>query len=198
MIPSRDAVHSLIKKNGFKLFEGGDRRRDFDMNLIGLRTMPGTTNKFDDWMTLSFLEKGQWQFYFWPITTEPGGKYLTKPMNPGVGTAVLHAPDQYPGVYKVGTHSASKPWAHEALVQVGDFRVCHDNNRDQIIDYNLAITTSHGTSGINIHRDLGDFSAGCQVFQFRQDHTNFMTLVKKQIIAGMGDTFTYTLLEWPL
>jgi hypothetical protein len=117
-------------------------------------------------------------------------------MNPGVGTAVLHCPDQFPASHRLGIHSASKPWAHEALVQCGDLRVCHDNNRDEIVDYDLAMTTSHGTSGINIHRDLGDFSAGCQVFQYRQDHSTFISLCKKQIAAGLGDTFTYTLLPW--
>lgn len=187
------SVHNKVKDLGFKLFSD----TNYNMNVIGLRRMPGRPNEFDDLMTLSYKENGQWQWHVWPCTTDPGGKYLGKPMNPGIGTAVLKSPDQYRGSHKLGVHGAGKAWAHEALVQVGDLRVWHDNNRDNVVNYGLAETTSHGTSGINIHRDLGDFSAGCQVFKNRKDQADFINLCKKQVLAKLGDVFTYTLLEWP-
>ena len=192
---SVDLVSILNKmaKLNFKVFAD----RDFDMNVVGIRRLPGTPNKFDDLMCLFWKQNGLWQFRQWRCTTDPGGKYLGTPMNPSVGTAVLKHDDQFPGSHKIGVHGASKSWAHPALVQVGVLRVWHDNDRDNVVDYGLAQTTSNGTSGINLHRDLGDFSAGCQVFERRADQEEFMALVKLQDEHGLGDTFTYTLLSWP-
>ena len=186
------SIHNKVRELGFVIFD----KNPCDMNVIGLRRLPGTPNAFDDLMTLSYLEDGQWKFHAWPCTTDPGGKYLGKPMNPGIGTAVLKHDDQFRGSHKMGIHGASKSWAHPALVQVGVLRVWHDNNRDNVVDYGLAQTTSNGTSGINLHRDLGDFSAGCQVFKNRKDQEEFIALCRKQITAKLGDTYTYTLLSW--
>jgi hypothetical protein len=187
----RESVHNTLLDLGHVVFDG-----EFDMNIVGLRRMPGTTGDFDDMMTLSYKQDGAWQWHAWPCTTDPGFKYLEKPMNPGAGTAVLK-PGQYRSSHKLGVHGASKAWAHEALVQCGDLKVWHDRNKDRVVDYGLNETTSHGTSGINIHRDLGDFSAGCQVFKSRKDFDQFMSIVKQQILAHLGDKFTYTLIEWP-
>lgn len=187
---SREAVHDRLLDLGHVVFDG-----EHDMNVVGIRRKPGTTNAFDDLMTLSFRHGGSWQFFAWPCTTEPGGKYLGKPLHV-IGTAVL-APGQYRGSHRLGVHGASKPRAHAALVQVGDLKVWHDANKDQVVDYGLAETISHGTSGINIHRNLGDFSAGCQVFRDRADHEEFMRLCGLQVAAKLGDRFTYTLIDWP-
>jgi hypothetical protein len=183
-------VHNEMLRLGYSVFDG-----EYDMNVVGLRRVPGTVNAFDDLMTLSFKEKSSWRFFAWPCTTEPGGKYLGQPMNV-IGTAIIK-PGQYRGSHKLGIHGAGKKWAHEALVQCGDLKVWHDANKDQVLDYGLAETTSHGTSGLNLHRHLGDFSAGCQVFEKRQHQEEFIFLVKQQIAANLGNKFTYTVLEWP-
>lgn len=187
---SREAIHDRLLDLGHVVFDG-----HHDMNVVGVRRKPGTTNAFDDVMTLSFRDGATWRFFTWPCTTEPGGKYLGKPLHV-IGTAVL-APGQYRGSHRLGVHGATKPWAHEALVQAGDLKVWHDANKDQVVDYGLAETISHGTSGINIHRNLGDFSAGCQVFESRKDFEEFIGLLKLQPAAGLGSTFTYTLIDWP-
>lgn len=183
------SVQDRMRALGHVIFDG-----EHDMNVVGIRRVPGTTNAFDDVLALFFKENGAWRFFCWRITTEPGGKYLGKPLNV-IGTAIVK-PGQYRRSHKLGVHGASKPWAHEALVQAGALQVWHDANKDQVLDYGLAETTSRG-GGINIHRNLGDFSAGCQVFESRKDFEEFIGLCKLQVQAGLGDLFTYTLIDWP-
>ena len=191
MISYQD-IHNRMRELGYKVFEAPDH----NMNVVGLRKQSGRANTFDDLMTLTYTVGGKWRFHAWPCTTDPGGKYLGKPMNM-IGTAIVK-PGQYRGSHKLGIHGASKSWAHEALVQCGTLKVWHDANKDEAVDYGLAETTSYGTSGLNIHRNLGDFSAGCQVFRDRVDFDEFMHLAKLQINGKLGNRYTYTLLDWLL
>ena len=42
---------------------------------------------------------------------------------------------------------------------------------------------------------VGKYSAGCQVFQDVKDFNAMMELAQKQLDAGLGNSFTYTLLR---
>lgn len=196
--PTRKNIHNRMKELGYIVFDA-----TCDMNVVGLRRVGGRTDHYDDLMTLSFKvtdenlsprEDDGWEYHQWACTTDPGGRYLVKPLG-GLGTAVLK-PGQYRGSHKLGTFARGKRWEHEALVQVGKLKLWHDGNRDNVVDYGLAETTSTPASGICIHRPLGDFSAGCQVFQSRVHFEEFIGLCKLQVLAGLGDNFTYTLLDW--
>ena len=198
--PTRENVHNRMKELGHVVFD----ENTCDMNVVGLRRVGGRTDHYDDLMTLSWKvtdtdldnrpEEERWEYHRWPCTTDPGGKYLVKPLG-SLGTAVLR-PGQYRGSHKLGTFAPTKTWAHEALIQCGTLKLWHDGNKDNVVDYGQAETTSTPASGICIHRPLGDFSAGCQVFQSRVHFEQFIQLCKLQVIAGLGGTFTYTLLDW--
>jgi len=54
---TREQVEKAVKAKGYKYFENGD----LNLNIIGIRnSAPGkeVTNKFDDWLTLSYKENG--------------------------------------------------------------------------------------------------------------------------------------------
>ena len=75
-----------------------------------------------------------------------------------------------------------------------------DNNKDEIYDYDPN-TLEEGLFGINIHKAgklstrVDTWSAGCQVFQSSNEFSRFMGYIKKQVASGLGDKFTYTLVN---
>ena len=42
---------------------------------------------------------------------------------------------------------------------------------------------------------IGKYSAGCQVFQSPTDFADMMALADRQVKAGLGNSFTYTLIK---
>ena len=176
----------------YKIFTNGD----YNLNIIGVRTPSRIANSFDDEMHVCFKQNGQWVEFVFPITTDPGTYYFENPMNVK-GTAILVA-DQYRSVYKIDKHRGK----YDALCQRnGKVRVYRDSNKDEILDHDPS-TIDEGYFGINIHRsspkgeskNVGVWSAGCQVFKNLCDYNLFMALCKKSAEL-YGDTFTYTLLE---
>ena len=65
----------------------------------------------------------------WIATTEPGKKYALDPAlrNPGGAAHITLGQHK---AWVVGTHNASKPSAHEALVQAQPLRITRDANND--------------------------------------------------------------------
>ena len=166
----------------------------FDMNLIGIRTKDNTTNKFNDFLCTAFIDRVRNPLlYVFPATTDPGLFWLNTPENP-MGTAILK-PGQYRSCWKVGLHRGQ----YRALVQVKEMTVYRDNNRDNNLDL-IPGSEDTGLFGINYHhagqdsQSVDKWSAGCQVFQKLFDFTLAMEMVDKQIAAGLGDVFSYTLL----
>lgn len=189
-----DSVLAAMKAKNYVVFE----KKDYDMNVVGLRRIPGTVNAFDDVLCCFWKQQGLWQFRSWPVTTDPGTFYLNAPMNVA-GTAIVR-PGQYRGSHKLGKHGGAT--GYEAMVQIGTLGVWRDADKDSELDYG-ANPTSAQWAGINIHRAGTDstkvdrWSAGCQVFKRSSDFAEFMALMHKQIEAGIGDTISYSLLEWP-
>lgn len=133
----------------------------------------------------------------WIITTTPGLFYLQKPLSK-LGCAVL-VPGQYTGTYQLGFHQ-SKP-DHPALVQVhGKVKVYRDNDRDITAEETKVI--EEGLFGVNIHRAsslgvtprIGNWSAGCQVFQRKTDHNELLGICETYR-QQIKNRFTYTLLR---
>lgn len=187
---TQQTLFDEMKKKGYKVF---DADNDYDLTLIGVRTLPGVMNSFDDWITVSYKVSGVWKFHAWPCTTDPGKYWLQNPSRVD-GTAVL-IPGQYRSCWKLGKHKGQ----YEALVQnTSLFKVWRDKDKDNQVDYSGKIYSD--VLGLNCHKAGTDsvivdkWSAGCIVFKRSADFYKLMSLVHEQIDAGHGDTFSYALL----
>ena len=73
---TREQIEKAVKSKGYVWFNDS-KNLGFDVNIVGIRnTKVGkrVTNVFDDFLTLSYKENGEWKFHIWPITTDPGTK----------------------------------------------------------------------------------------------------------------------------
>jgi hypothetical protein len=189
-----ERMGDIVRRKGYKFFDGN---LSYNINLIGVRGNEDHANKFDDVMFLIYRDRNkQWCTHCYPITCDPGNKYLKWPINEN-GAAIL-VPGQYRGVYRIDKHRGQ----YDALCQrSGSVRVWRDDNRDVILDHDNE-TIMEGRYGINIHRaarsgevdSVNGYSAGCQVFKRTTDFNELMGIAKKSSDA-FGNSFTYTLLE---
>ena len=194
--PSREQIEYTLKSKGYKWFENGD----YNVNIVGIRnseTLGDVTNKFDDFMTISYKDKGMWNYHCFDCTTDPGRYWVEDPMSSD-GVAILK-PNQYRGAYEIGLHKRD----YEALCQVKSVDVYRDNNLDDEFDLNEA-TVQSGLFGINIHRatsveggtstQVDKWSAGCQVVASYDEFQIFMSVCR--IARNIwGNSFTYTLIN---
>jgi hypothetical protein len=111
----------------------------------------------------------------WLATTEPGLPYTKNPLNRRGAARIAFG--QYKA-WQVGMHGASD--RHSALVQVAPVKVYRDGNKDGKRTKDLI---DEGLFGINQHwgydmNKVGKASAGCLVGQSRENHKQFMRLIK--------------------
>jgi len=192
---SKEQIENAVKTKGYVWFDD-DSNKGFDVNIVGVRnasTNKVVTNVFDDYLTLSYKENGEWKFHKWAITTDPGTKAVKEYHNPkGVGRLV---PNQYRGSHAIGLHQGK----YEAMKQVKSVKVYRDKNKNMTFDETII---EEGIFGINIHRSnptsesafVENWSEGCQVFKRVKDFNEFMSIVKKSKKIH-GNSFTYTLLS---
>ena len=193
---TREQIQTAMESKGYKYFTGGD----FDVNIIGVRnseTKGRVTNAFDDCVTISYKEDGEWKFHCYQATTDPGSHWEQNLLNKK-GVAILK-PGQYRGSHKLRLHLGK----YLALGQQKPVKVYRDNNRDGNYDL-LEENIDEGIFGINIHRATGrkggksirvdKWSAGCQVIADNDDWHQFLDICQtaREI---WGNSFTYTLLE---
>ena len=193
---TREQIQATMESKGYKYFTGGD----FDVNIIGVRnseTNGKVTNAFDDCVTISYKEDGEWKFHCYQATTDPGSHWEQNLLNEK-GVAILK-PGQYRGSHKLRLHQGK----YLALGQQKAVKVYRDNNRDGKYDL-LEENVDEGIFGINIHRATGrkggksirvdKWSAGCQVIADNDDWHQFLDICQtaREI---WGNSFTYTLLE---
>lgn len=189
--PSRETVENTMKSAGYAFFTTGS----FNLNIVGLRAIPGTPDRFDDLLCVFWREAGVWKSFYAPCTTDPGLYWLQNPSRVA-GTAILK-PGQYRGAFKLGSHKQS----YECLIQASPLPVWRDANRDAVVNYGgtngeAELIQIHRASAVKTSTLVDRYSAGCQVVANPVDFTRFMDLCKRQITAGMGSRYTYTLLEW--
>ena len=193
-------IVKAMRNLGHVVFETGN----YNLNLFGIRDArdPDTYN---DLLGCVCKVNGHWRVFYWHGTTDPGARYLKKPMKGTTGTASL-VPGQYRGVYVIGPLGQTD---YNALVQHGgEVAVFRDSNLDMTHDFEDS-TIERGYFGINIHapvtnpynRDVdrtnqpGDgASAGCQVHATTSGFLEMMELCKRQIHEGHGTKFSYTLM----
>lgn len=191
---TRDVVEAAVKRKGYAWF---DSKKDLDLNIVGIRnstTGKTVTNKFDDWLTVSYRYEGKPVFHLFQITTDPGVYYTRNQLLSPLGVARL-VPGQYRGAMRIGMHQGK----YQALVQNKPVKVYRDKNLDGVYDEKAV---EEGMFGINIHRSsptatsilVDKWSAGCQVFASIRDFTKFMAIVRDSAKI-FPNAFTYTLIE---
>jgi hypothetical protein len=190
---TREQIEAAVKSKGYVWF-ADDANKGYDVNIVGVRnSSTGTkvTNVFDDNLTISFKENGEWKFFIWAATTDPGKKGVMEYHNKD-GVARL-VPNQYRGSHTIRLHQGK----YEALGQAKNVKVYRDANKDLNYDENKI---TEGLYGINIHKAGQDstwvenWSEGCQVFKRVKDFDEFMKICKKAAKLH-GNSFTYTLIE---
>jgi len=193
---TREQLQKAVESKEYRWFEGGD----YNLNIVGIRnsdTEGKVTNKFDDWVTLSYSVNGEMMFHCFDATTDPGSHWEKNLMNKD-GVAIL-VPGQYRGSHKIGLHQGK----YEALRQKSSLKVYRDKDKDGVYDF-LEENIKEGIYGINIHRatsreggkstQIDKWSAGCQVIAANADFKLFMEVVNKSAKL-YGNSFTYTLIE---
>jgi len=190
---TKDKIEAAVKAKGYVWFEDAENK-GFDVNIVGVRNSDvgqTVTNAFDDRITVSYKENGNWVYKEWIITTDPGKKGVMEYHN-AAGVARL-VEGQYRGSHMLGLHQGK----YEALRQKDKVKVYRDPNRDMKFDENKI---QEGVFGINIHKAGADstyvenWSEGCQVFKRAKDFEEFMTIMRKAKDVH-GNSFTYTLIE---
>ena len=188
---TREQIEAAVKSKGYVWFEG---TKDYDVNIVGVRnsaTGDKVTNVFDDTMTISYKENGEWKFHTWSCTTDPGKKGVMEYHN-AAGVARL-VEGQYRGSHTIRLHQGK----YEALGQAKNVKVYRDANRDMKYD---ETKITEGLYGINIHKAGTDstyvenWSEGCQVFKKSANFEEFMKICRKARDIH-GNSFTYTLIE---
>lgn len=180
----------VLTQKGYAYF----RKGHYNMNIIGIRSNNTTSNNlFCDYIVLEYFDNdGNKNHFMYSATTNPGLHYLLNPLS-NDGCAIV-VPGQYRAAYTFGLHQKK----YRALVQNRPIKVYRDNTLDNIFD---KTTIQEGMFGINIHKAGADskyvdkWSAGCQVFKRSTDFSDFMSRLDLQTYAGLGDKFTYTLIE---
>jgi hypothetical protein len=190
---TKEQIESAVKAKGYVWFEDANNK-GYDVNIVGIRnsaTGDKVTNAFDDHLTVSYKENGEWKTYSWPATTDPGKKGVMEYHNKD-GVARL-VEGQYRGSHGIGLHQGK----YEALKQAKNVKVYRDANRDLTYNENKI---AEGVFGINIHKAGADstyvenWSEGCQVFKKAADFEAFMKICRKARDIH-GNSFTYTLIE---
>lgn len=191
---TREQIKKAVESKGYKWFND-DSNKGYDVNIVGVRNMSvgdKVTNLFDDFITISYKENGEWKFFCWNATSDPGKKGVMEFHNKkGVARLI---PNQYRGTWTIDKHQGK----YDALCQrLKEVSVWRDSDKDLVFEKML---TDTGMFGINIHKAGQDstwvenWSEGCQVFKRVKDFDEFMKIIKKSSKIH-GNSFTYTLIE---
>lgn len=167
--------------------------------LFGIRSPARNSNSFDDSLGCVWADSRGTNTKYWLGTTDPGSYWLIHPPNPR-GAAIL-VEGQYLDAWTLGTHGGK----YEALCQRrGEVRVYRDGSRDLKLDLDPKSITQ-GYFGINLHaatqvpggesKQVGKWSAGCQVHATEQGFREMMELAREQVKKTGRKTFSYTLLN---
>ena len=197
---TREQIETAVKSKGYKWFDDSNNK-GYDVNIVGVRnddTGNKVTNKFDDCVTISYKKNGEWKFFCFEATTDPGDDWMEKPWIEEKGTAVLK-PGQYRGSHKIRLHGGK----YTALGQQNNVKVYRDANKDGVYDFNED-SVDEGLFGINIHRAtalegktsryVDKWSAGCQVIASNDDWHEFLGICQ-EARSEWNNNFTYTLIE---
>ncbi len=176
---SRDGEPGILR-----VLRGKEYQVDIDgkINIIGVRSVPGRPNKFDDRLHLVWWDRTHWEHKVFPCTCDPGTYWVDNPSN--VDGAATMEPGQYVNAYVWGLHRGK----YEALCQRGgpiQFRRTETVNELEE-DYIGANIHHAGVDSENVDK----WSAACQVFKRLEDWNMAIGIWK----SSGQEAFTYTLL----
>ena len=132
---TREQIKAALESKGYKWFND-DANKTYDVNIVGIRnssTGKKVTNVFDDFLTISFKdENGNWQYFEWSATTDPGKKSMLEWNKMGIkGGCARLVPGQYRSTWIIDKHQGK----YEALCQRnGNVTVWRDANKDLVFE----------------------------------------------------------------
>lgn len=191
----------VLRHYGLKVFT--DSSKNFNLNIVNIRSDATTSGKFDDIQIVVWMYDKTIKYMKFVVTTDPGIPYLLRPLNKH-GAAII-VPGQYEGVWQLGKHKGQ----YDALIQVNPIDVYRDDDLDAIAKYitleevasdaNYGFKINNGLFGINCHRAssigikeyVGYYSAGCVVHQDPIGYNKFINVCKESAI-NWGNIFTAT------
>lgn len=178
----------VMKSLGYSVFENDSK--EFNLNIVGIRTNDMTANTFNDYLVVFWKFKGEWFYRHFPITTDPGTYFRLHPMNPN-GTWIM-APAQNKACYTLGKYHGQ-----DALVQIAPMYGYRDADRDNVLEPVGKLLFENAGTYIHLAGKksftVDNWSAGCQVFENWVDGADFFELCKKAAV-NFGNKFTYTLI----
>ena len=186
------ALLSVCRSKGYVVFT---KDRDYDLNIIGVRSNNRTPGLFDDRIYVIYRELGEWIEESYEATTDPSMEQHLNPTN-NKGVAILKA-GQYRGVWTLDMHRGK----YLALCQRGAVvTVWRDRDMNRTSNHRNLDT---GWFGINLHRahpyhlvaTTKHYSSGCQVIRSPADWARLLSLCTLQAENGLGSKYSYTLLE---
>jgi len=194
MNPSTSEIHQVMNQKGYAFFE--QDTKNFNLNLIGIRTATNRPDHFDDLMCVLWKYQGVWNKLQFSMTTDPGLYYLQNPIAGTLGTAIVKE-GQYRSLWQLGKHQGK----YKALTQKNPIKVIRDFDRDGNLDFTSG-REEEGLFGINCHRANASRRkikitipiAGCQVFADPNDFNVFLSICE-QGTSNWGNSFSYTLLH---
>lgn len=176
--------------------------RPFDLNLVGIRAIPGKADAFDDRLYVAWMDDFGPRLQVMPCTLDPGSAWQRDPLNAN-GSPIV-GPGQHRGCYTPGLHK--KDPNHRCLVQTKDVTGWRDRDLNGVPDRRGPQVKIPGGSGLQIHRcrsdnslprSVGLYSDGCCALVYAADLDYLMALVDTQAARGLGMAVTLTVLELP-
>jgi len=188
-------LDALENEYSFTVFDGN---ADYDLNIIGVRSLNTEAGRYDDQLVICYKAKGVWKEERFQCTCDPSYYWLKNATMRG-GTAIIKHPQQMRGAYSIGLHRGK----YECLKQTKAVDYWRDASKDRTLDYSG--TVYRGVIGVNIHRSsawrdtseeaIGQYSAGCTVLSSPESMARVLFLCKKQIEVNNWQRFTYTLIR---
>lgn len=178
-----------------------------EINIFGIRREHSSVNTFQDIIGVAAYSTGTNQFniYAWKATTRPGRPFTVQYADTAAGCSNIY-PGHYSNIWAVWTHTppatpAGSKNQFPALVQKfpGKFKVFLDKDKNGKPKPNYI---KFETQSLNCHRadpnyvgnsseQIGRWSAGCQVFQIKSEHEEFMRiLMSSQMFTNGGLAFS--------
>ncbi len=189
-------IIKVLNEKNFKVFQD-----PFDVNLGGIRTKDNASGKFNDWLfAFCYDDDDNLIFKIVPGTTDAGLYYRFYPMHVD-GTAIIQHDVQHRVAYQLQDPKKDGKRGHrgqKAFRQVKKMLYWRDANRDKYLDFDgteqneIFATNGHfmGTVGNNV----GKWSAGCWG-AIVENMEKLFSVCQRQIDAGLGDRFSFTLLH---
>jgi hypothetical protein len=176
-------------------------KRPYELNIIGIRANSTQSDSFDDTILCFWYDdKGNLVYRTYQVSTDPGTFWLNNPMQPR-GTAILKGGQYLYAWQLISSNRFGFPT--QELMQVKEVTILRDYDRNGILDFFNGLEDV-GLFGINIHTgttpnqkssQVGQWSAGCQVFAVWAEWIEFLALVNKHI-SLYGNALSYTLLDY--